>query len=256
MQSDSAEIKPAQCCIKLVFHLTYTMMHGKTKLKFSGNVILPVFFDHHYRCVPAQRHTPLCRSQLHTHGVPNANGCRRHAHRTKSNISLPHSSPINFPRNPSFINITPTPTPIITFYGPTQVPHYNTAWYGRGVVHITPQSHYRLLHKYRPQTMPSEYNQLAPGQRHSATPKLSSMSYNLSIYYRVHNSPHSHSILILYSHILSCLLSRTATSHHVATVRPRVAVKPIFFQLPNVLQHREEFLNYRMKKKIVNGYRG
>ena len=33
MQSDSAEIKPAQCCIKLVFHLTYTMMHGSTKFK-------------------------------------------------------------------------------------------------------------------------------------------------------------------------------------------------------------------------------
>ena len=33
MQSNSAEIKPAQCCIKLVFHLTYTMMHGSTKLK-------------------------------------------------------------------------------------------------------------------------------------------------------------------------------------------------------------------------------
>ena len=33
MQSDSAEIKPAQCCIKLVFHLTYTMMHGSTKLQ-------------------------------------------------------------------------------------------------------------------------------------------------------------------------------------------------------------------------------
>jgi hypothetical protein len=31
----TAEIKPAQCCIKLVFHLTYTMMHGNTKLKFS-----------------------------------------------------------------------------------------------------------------------------------------------------------------------------------------------------------------------------
>ena len=29
----SAEIKPAQCCIKLVFHLNYTMMHGSTKLK-------------------------------------------------------------------------------------------------------------------------------------------------------------------------------------------------------------------------------
>ena len=35
MQSDSAEIKPAQCCIKLVFHLTYTMMHGSTKLKVN-----------------------------------------------------------------------------------------------------------------------------------------------------------------------------------------------------------------------------
>ena len=34
MQSDPAEIKPAQCCIKLVFNLTYTMMHGSTKLKF------------------------------------------------------------------------------------------------------------------------------------------------------------------------------------------------------------------------------
>ena len=33
MWSDSVEIKPAQCCIKLVFHLTYTMMHGSTKLK-------------------------------------------------------------------------------------------------------------------------------------------------------------------------------------------------------------------------------
>jgi len=34
MLSDPAEIKPAQCCIKLVFHLTYTMMHGNTKLKW------------------------------------------------------------------------------------------------------------------------------------------------------------------------------------------------------------------------------
>ena len=34
LKFDSAEIKPAQCCIKLVFHLTYTMMHGSTKLKF------------------------------------------------------------------------------------------------------------------------------------------------------------------------------------------------------------------------------
>ena len=36
MYSDSAEIKPAQCCIKLVFRSTYSMMHGNTKLKFSS----------------------------------------------------------------------------------------------------------------------------------------------------------------------------------------------------------------------------
>ena len=30
-----SQIKPAQCCIKLVFYLTYTMMHGSTKLKSS-----------------------------------------------------------------------------------------------------------------------------------------------------------------------------------------------------------------------------
>ena len=28
---------PGQCCIKLVFHLTYTMMHGSTKLKLAGS---------------------------------------------------------------------------------------------------------------------------------------------------------------------------------------------------------------------------
>ena len=43
MYSDSAEIKPAQCCIKLVFHLTYTTMHGSTNVKvnspdYSGSV--------------------------------------------------------------------------------------------------------------------------------------------------------------------------------------------------------------------------
>ena len=42
MQSDSAEINSAQCCIKLVFHLTYTVMHGNTKLKFSGKTYLIV----------------------------------------------------------------------------------------------------------------------------------------------------------------------------------------------------------------------
>ena len=31
MQSDPAEIKPAQCCIKLVFHSTYTATHGSTQ---------------------------------------------------------------------------------------------------------------------------------------------------------------------------------------------------------------------------------
>jgi len=34
----TAEIKPAQCCIKLVFHLTYTMMHRNTKLKHPPGV--------------------------------------------------------------------------------------------------------------------------------------------------------------------------------------------------------------------------
>ena len=35
-----AEIKPAQCCIKLVFHLTYTMMHGSTKLKYICALVI------------------------------------------------------------------------------------------------------------------------------------------------------------------------------------------------------------------------
>jgi len=39
MYSDHAEIKPAQCCIKLVFHLTYTMMHGSTKLKIKTDFV-------------------------------------------------------------------------------------------------------------------------------------------------------------------------------------------------------------------------
>jgi len=43
MLSDSAEIKPAQCCIKLVFHLTYTMMHGSTKLKFNVTIVIFVY---------------------------------------------------------------------------------------------------------------------------------------------------------------------------------------------------------------------
>ena len=38
MLSDSAEIKPAQCCIKLVFYLTCTKMHGNTKVKFMFHI--------------------------------------------------------------------------------------------------------------------------------------------------------------------------------------------------------------------------
>ena len=38
----TAEIKPAQCCIKLVFHLTYTTMHGNTKLKKKVQLPWPV----------------------------------------------------------------------------------------------------------------------------------------------------------------------------------------------------------------------
>jgi len=34
----------AQCCIKLVFHLTYTMMHGSTKLKLSCHVLRKISF--------------------------------------------------------------------------------------------------------------------------------------------------------------------------------------------------------------------
>ena len=41
MYGDPAEIKPAQCCIKLVFHLSYTMMHGSTKLKKKTALSLP-----------------------------------------------------------------------------------------------------------------------------------------------------------------------------------------------------------------------
>ena len=52
MYSDPAEIKPAQCCSKLVFHLTYTVMHGTTKLKHCcmlcsyrllSTLVLPIF---------------------------------------------------------------------------------------------------------------------------------------------------------------------------------------------------------------------
>lgn len=84
----------------------------------------------------------------------------------------------------------------------------------------------------------------------SATPEFPSILYNLTIYYRVHNSPHSQSfILIIYFHIFSGLLPRTATSHHVATASPRVVAKPIFFQLPNVPQHREEVFKLKNSKR-------
>ena len=49
--SDSAEIKPAQCCIKLVFYLTYTMMHGNTKLKYCITYTV-VIWPH---CIRTQR---------------------------------------------------------------------------------------------------------------------------------------------------------------------------------------------------------
>jgi len=43
------EIKPAQRCIKLVFYLTYTMMHGNTKLKFcERSYISYVYWTVHY----------------------------------------------------------------------------------------------------------------------------------------------------------------------------------------------------------------
>jgi len=39
----SAEIKPAQCCIKLVFHLPYTMMRGYTKLKLVLSFVFVLY---------------------------------------------------------------------------------------------------------------------------------------------------------------------------------------------------------------------
>ena len=44
MQSDSAEIKPAQCCIKLVFHLTIfrSLVFLKRKCAFHFHVSLPL----------------------------------------------------------------------------------------------------------------------------------------------------------------------------------------------------------------------
>ena len=46
LQSHSAEIKPAQCCIKSVFYLTYTVMHRNTKLKQSTNSDGPLTQDY------------------------------------------------------------------------------------------------------------------------------------------------------------------------------------------------------------------
>ena len=48
-------MKPAQCCIKLVFHLTYTMMHGSIKLKFC----VP------YLCITEYAHTYVTNQQMH-----------------------------------------------------------------------------------------------------------------------------------------------------------------------------------------------
>ena len=52
----TAEIKPAQCCIKLVFHLTYTVIHGNTTLKFRIYRFLlrfvPAIFETvHMKCI-------------------------------------------------------------------------------------------------------------------------------------------------------------------------------------------------------------
>ena len=50
MESDSAEIKPGQCCIKLVFHFSYIMMHGNTKLKFKVKTYL-LFATTQFSCI-------------------------------------------------------------------------------------------------------------------------------------------------------------------------------------------------------------
>ena len=41
MQSDSAEIKPAQCCIKLVFRLNNIKIYIKTAPTFFGVTVTP-----------------------------------------------------------------------------------------------------------------------------------------------------------------------------------------------------------------------
>ena len=56
MYSDSAEIKPAQCCIKLVFYLTYTTMHGNTKVKFTDFLDL----NNRRRCQSIIQHLKRC----------------------------------------------------------------------------------------------------------------------------------------------------------------------------------------------------
>ena len=53
MYSESAEIKPAQCSITLVFYLTYTMTHGNTKVKFGDNLIWGIVPDHTRRLLHA-----------------------------------------------------------------------------------------------------------------------------------------------------------------------------------------------------------
>ena len=71
MYSDSAEIKPAQCCIKLVFHLTYTMMHGSTKLKIQNYCFSKTekLIESHYNWTKAEKvtgQTELHKEKLHT----------------------------------------------------------------------------------------------------------------------------------------------------------------------------------------------
>ena len=58
----TAEIKPAQCCIKLVFHLTYTMMHGSTKLKFRDHF---TFTYSMHLTVSEDKVVPLCETSTY-----------------------------------------------------------------------------------------------------------------------------------------------------------------------------------------------
>ena len=74
MQSDSAEIKPAQCCIKLVFHLTYTVMHGSTKLKFTFKVFRTSLYKKK-RLSKSQIYNEIKPLQLLIHAVFTFSSC-------------------------------------------------------------------------------------------------------------------------------------------------------------------------------------